>query len=258
MSQRQRGRPARAPFSGPVPLARPPALRNAGWQGVAVSPSRENHLRQKWGLVQKHPAHSSWTAHSQDRPAWVTKDQGPPGGSPGCSSPPRLRARLPPGEQSPHSTACWSRPPLAVLLWVTPAAPRAGREPVTHPHHPALSSQTPGVNSPTPPPQMTRPPRDPQTGARSWVHPFASCLVTPQLASSGHRHPQGPCRYLRSFSRTGSPHVTRDGRPDRVSPQANRRATSTPFRTESFKTSRDGALAGLTQSFLPSPGPLRT
>lgn len=74
-----------------------------------------------------------------------------------------------------------------------------------------------------PAPQMTRPPRDPQTGARSWVHPFASCLVTPHLASSGHRHPQGPCRYLRSFSRTGSPHVTRDGRPDRVSPQANRR-----------------------------------
>lgn len=109
-----------------------------------------------------------------------------------------------------------------------------------------------------PAPQMTRPPRDPQTGARSWVRPFASCLVTPQLVSSGHRHPQGPCRYLRSFSRTGSPHVTRDGRPDRVSPQANRRATSTPFRTESFKTSRDGALAGLTQSFLPSSGPLRT
>lgn len=157
MSQRQRGRPARAPFSGPVPLARPPALEDAGWQGVAVSPSRENHLRQKWGLVQKHPAHSSWTAHSQDRPAWVTKDQGPPGGNPGCSSPPRLRARLPPGERSPHSTACWSRPPLAVLLWVTPAAPRAGREPVTHPHHPALSSQTPGVNSPRTPDDTSTP-----------------------------------------------------------------------------------------------------
>lgn len=125
-----------------------------------------------------------------------------------------------------------------------------------HPHHPALSSQTPGVNSPrtpddtsTPGPTNRRPilspsvrlmPRD--TTARELrppspprALPLPAELLSDEVSSRHQRWPTRPCQ-----------------------PPANRRATPTPFRTESFKTSRDGALAGLTQSFLPSSGHLRT
>lgn len=121
----------------------------------------------------------------------------------------------PSGERSPHSTACWSQPPLAVLLWVTPAAPRAGREPIMHPYHPALSSQTPGVNSPrtpddtsTPGPTNRRPilspsvrlmPRD--TTARELrppspprALPLPAELLSDGVSSRHQRRPTRPCQ----------------------------------------------------------------